>query len=163
MSEQEKAQGRDDRRERPAWTNCKEFKASVGQLELCVRVSRSGDYVPKYNITAGRRRQDGTVGMSIPIYARGRGKIEIARVGEVLAKLVKEAEDWIHNETQYHEDQLIEDKVRREQKGMKRDDKPKGLGALGKMDAAKRQAAAPPPAPPDAKPAEAIPTPAETK
>lgn len=176
MSDAERPQGQDGRQggeRRPStWTNCKEFNATIGQLELCVKVSRSGDYAPKYNIMVGRKRQDGSVGMSIPIYARGRGKIEIARVGEALAKLVKEAEDWIHNELQHREDEIIDEKLKAEAKHTKKYEQPKGLGALGKMDVAKRAKmepaaasaiAAPAIAPTVEKAAEAPPDPAETK
>ena len=90
----------------------------------------------------GRFRQDGNiVGSNIPIYTRGKGEIEITRVSAVLAKLVKDAEDWIHNEAQYREDEIIDEKVRKEEKGTKKFEQPKGLSALGKMDAAKRQVA----------------------
>jgi len=129
-----------DRGKQMTWTDCKDFKDSVGTLELVVRVSKTDEYVPKYSIKMGRFRPDGNiVGSNIPIYVRGRGKIDIVRVGVVLAKLVKDAEDWIHNEAQIREDEVIDDKVRREEKGTKKFEQPKGLGALGKMDAAKRQ------------------------
>jgi hypothetical protein len=129
-----------DRGKQMTWTDCKDFKDTVGPIELVVRVSKTDEYVPKYSIKMGRFRPDGNiVGSNIPIYARGRGKIDIARVGVVLAKLVKDAEDWVHNEAQIREDEIIDDKVRREEKGTKKYEQPKGLGALGKMDAVKRQ------------------------
>jgi len=135
-----------DRGKQMTWTDCKDFKDSVGTLELVVRVSKTDEYIPKYSIKMGRFRPDGNiVGSNIPIYARGKGKIDIVRVGVVLAKLVKDAEDWIHNEAQIREDEVIDDKVRREEKGTKKFEQPKGLGALGKMDAAKRQVQAPQP------------------
>lgn len=138
-----------DRGRQMTWTDCIDFKESVGPVELIVRVSKTDEYVPKYSIKMGRFRPDGNiVGSNIPIYARGKGKIEIARVGATLAKLVKQAEDWIHNEAQYREDEIIDEKLKKEEKGTKKYEQPKGLSALGKMDAAKRQAA------PVAKPAE---------
>src|SRR5271166_1466227 len=122
-----------DRGKQMTWTDCKE---SVGTVELVVRVSKTDEYVPKYSIKMGRFRPDGNiVGSNVPIYARGRGKIDIVRVGIVLAKLVKDAEDWFHNEAQIREDEVIDDKLRKEEKGTKKYEHPKGLGALGKMDA----------------------------
>lgn len=130
-----------DRSRQMTWTDCIDFKETVGPFELIVRVSKTDEYVPKYSIKMGRFRQDGNiVGSNIPIYTRGKGKIEITRVSAVLAKLVKDAEDWIHNEAQYREDEIIDEKVRKEEKGTKKYEQPKGLSALGKMDAAKRQA-----------------------
>ena len=136
-------QGRRDERKQMTWIDCKDFKETVGSLDLVVRVSRSDEYVPKYSIKLGRLRQDNMVTMNIPIYARGQGKISIIRVGEALAKLTKEAEDYIHNAVQYREDQVIEGRQEKEKKGMKKDEQPKGLSALGKMDAAKRSALEP--------------------
>lgn len=130
-----------DRGRQMTWTDCIDFKEIVGPVELIVRVSKTDEYAPKYSIKMGRFRPDGNiVGSNIPIYTRGMGKIEIARVSAVLAKLVKDAEDWIHNEAQYREDEIIEAKVKKEEKGTKKYEQPKGLSALGKMDAAKRQA-----------------------
>ena len=129
-----------DRGRQMTWIDCKDFRESIGTLELVVRVSRSDEYVPKYSIRIGRHRADGNlVGSNVPIYARGKGRIDITRVGAVLAKLVKEAEDYVHNEVQHREDEVIEDKLKKETRGMQKNEQPKGLGALGKMDAEKRK------------------------
>lgn len=137
------AESRRDERKQMTWVDCKDFKETLGTLDLVVRVSRSDEFVPKYSIKLGRLRPDNMVTMNIPIYARGQGKINIVRVGEVLAKLVKEAEDYVHNSAQYREDQVIDGRQEKEKRGMKKDEQPKGLGALGKIDAAKRAPSAP--------------------
>jgi hypothetical protein len=133
-------QGRRDERKQMTWVDCKDFKETLGTLDLVVRVSRSDEFVPKYSIKLGRLRPDNMVTMNIPIFARGQGKISIVRVGEALARLTKEAEDFVHNAVQYREDEVIDGRQEKERRGMKKDEQPKGLGALGKMDAAKRSA-----------------------
>lgn len=120
------------------WTDCADFKENVGSVELIVRVSKSSEFVPKYSIKVGRLLQDGSGSNNIPISTQGQGRVDITRVGAVLAKLIKDAEDYIHNEAQYREDEVIEVRQAREQRGVKKIAEPKGLGALGKMDAAKR-------------------------
>jgi hypothetical protein len=134
--------GRGSKQDR-AWKDCKDFTETVGQMQLIVRVSCSDEWVPKYNLKTGRTRPDGGISFSIPIYARGQGRIDIVRVSAVFAKLVKDAEDWIHNEAQHREDEIIESRQEKEKRGMKKDETPKGLSALGKMDAAKRPPATP--------------------
>jgi len=144
QSGQQSSQSRGGFQKDRVWKDCQDFKETVGQMELCVRVSCSDEWVPKYNLKTGRLRPDGGISFSIPIYARGQGRIDIVRVSAVLAKLVKDAEDWIHNEVQHREDEIIEARQTKEKRGMKKDETPKGLGALGKMDAAKKQASAAP-------------------
>ena len=103
-------------------------------------MSKTDEYVPKYSIKMGRFRQDRKHRrLEHPDSHPRQGKIPRLRVSAVLAKLVKDAEDWIHNEAQYREDEIIDEKVRKEEKGTKKYEQPKGLSALGKMDAAKRQ------------------------
>lgn len=127
------------------WEVIKDFTPAEDpeKLYLVVRVSASKGFRPRYSIQVGRLGKDesgsaGRVFNHLPIFTRGQGRIEIIRVAKALTELIKEAEDFVHNAAQYNEDLAIEARQSKEKRGMAAAAPPKGLKALGKIDAAKR-------------------------
>jgi hypothetical protein len=46
----------------------------------------------------------------------GQGKVCIERIHEDFSALIVEAQDWVHNEAQHRENQILEEKIERETK-----------------------------------------------
>lgn len=61
------------------------------------------------------------------VFWQGQGKVEIFRLGSVIAALIEEAEDWIAEKIQEDENLILEVKERREREQIARD-KPKTIG-----------------------------------
>jgi len=92
------------------WVPAKDFEVSGFR----VRIQMSKGFRPRYSLSVGRVNQDGKFVPFLPIFVEGQGKVKIKRISTIISELLAASEDWIHNECQIREDQIIEEKQARE-------------------------------------------------
>jgi hypothetical protein len=118
---------------RPQWETAKEFVRG----NLVVRVQKLDLYrQPKFSIQVGTfgKKDPSRLIPFLPVEATSRGKIEIHSYWADVSELVRDAEHYVEQELQVHEDLYIEQAQERESRQMSRD-KPKkrfGIGSPGK-------------------------------
>lgn len=102
------------RQHQSPWITAKVFSKGG----LTVRVEKLEGWKPRYRLRLGalNERDEFISSILMRLSGEGRGKVEIKRVHETLASLVVEAQDWVHNEAQYHEDQVMDQRITRELK-----------------------------------------------
>lgn len=83
---------------------------------IAVLVEKQEGFRPRYSVKIGRKR-DGKFAPFLPVRLEAQGKVTIHRVHETVKNLLTEAEDWIHNEAQLHENDILESKIANEMKG----------------------------------------------
>jgi hypothetical protein len=116
---------------------------------LTVRITKRDGFRAQFSTELLRRQEtNGQVRFvrHIGIFSTtSNSRVAVTRVRLVVATIFEQAEDWIHNELQIREDEILEEKLSREQAQLSRD-KPKqrpGLKALAKQDKAAKEAQKP--------------------
>lgn len=104
-----------DRQNANEWTVAKTFEENGVAVRVEVLESFNPSFNPRYSLKVGRVR-DGKFAPFLPIRLESQGKVTIHRVHEVVAKLLTEAEDWIHNEAQVRENDRMEYRIAKETK-----------------------------------------------
>lgn len=126
------------------WEETKTFKDEDSGIALVL--SRSDGFRPRYSTKIVRvpaRHPTPRPSNHIGIFVRAEnGKVKVQDIGPILAKLCKEMKEFVEEEAQKREDDIIEGKIEREERDMNRD-KPKqcpGLKLLSKLDKAGKAA-----------------------
>jgi hypothetical protein len=117
-STQSQQQSRAPQKPRTDWTHVKD----VQRGEVVVRISSTGGFRPRFSISIGRlvAPLSGTEDRHVPhlgVFVEGQGTLNLrAPVALAIGEAVQEAEGWILNECQRSEDQILEDRVKKETK-----------------------------------------------
>jgi len=118
---------------RPEWQTVQEY--TKGQL--VVRVQKLDLYKgPKFTIQIGLpgKRDPARLSSFLPVESKTRGKVEVNSYWADVSEMVRDAEHYIEQELQVHEDLYVEQAQVREQRQLDKD-KPKqrrGIGSPGK-------------------------------
>jgi len=112
--------------------------------ELVVKIMKTVGFRPRYSFEVGRRGQAGQFVRFFPFFVTVKNATVTYKAinGVALGLLIQKAEEWMHQECQKSEDEIIAAKIYKEESTLTRD-KPKqkaGLKELSKRDKAMRQA-----------------------
>jgi hypothetical protein len=119
---------------KPEWQTVQEYVKGNG---LVVRVQKLDLYKgPKFTIQIGVPSKNDPKRLTpyLPVHSTARGKVQVNSYWADLSEAVREAEHFIEQELQVHEDLYIEQAQERESRQLDRD-KPKqrrGIGSPGK-------------------------------
>jgi hypothetical protein len=93
------------------WVNVKMFSKDG----LSVQVEMLDGWRPRYRVRLGALRGEDFL-PTILVRLEGQGKVQIHRVQDTVSALLTEAEDWVHNEAQHRENQILEERIVKETK-----------------------------------------------
>jgi hypothetical protein len=119
--------------DKPQWITAKEFVRGT----LVVRVQKLDLYRrPKFSIQIGTfgKKDPSRLIPFLPVEATSRGKVEVHSYWADVSELVRDAEHYVEQELQVHEDLYIEQAQERESRQLSKE-KPKqrrGIGRSGK-------------------------------
>lgn len=100
------------------WSVVKDFELNG----IVVEVSASDTERPRYSVRIGRRGERGTVSF-VPLYIEGQGKVRVTSIVDTMSKLLQEAQEFVEEQAQTHEDEYIAKRIERETREAARDGK----------------------------------------
>lgn len=103
-------------RERPSWIDAKTFEDG----DYAVRVQKLDVRAPRFSISIGRQRE-GKFIPHLPVMTEGQGKVTVQSLYAKIGLLVQQAEVWIQEQVQRHEDERLAYKLQYEERDANRD------------------------------------------
>jgi hypothetical protein len=111
-------------RPKAVYTTIKDF--TDPESKVTVRLQRSSDYPrPRYSVSVGRLQdstRDGATEQRLVPFLPVRVQTHLAKVqtltafSSIVGQLLNEAEEYIHNEAQLTEDQILESQINKDEK-----------------------------------------------
>lgn len=133
-----------ERSNQATWTHAKEFKEDNSRIQVHVMVQDG--FRKRYSYEIGRLNPTGKLVRFFSAMAEVTNfKVKVRRLDiQILTMLIGQAEDWIEEQCQRREDEILDEKRTREEENLAREKsagavKP-GLKTIAKADAAKRGA-----------------------
>lgn len=119
-----------------SWTVLKDFTDSA--VDITVRVQANDAYRPRYSIQVGRIKNE-FLAPHLPIYIEvTHGKISgLSDYTEIVSRLMREARAYICEVAQKREDEIMTEKIAKEERLTVKAKPASGLKTLSKQDALK--------------------------
>jgi hypothetical protein len=127
----------DKREKKFSWSTLRDFTDAT--TEITVRVQANDAHRPRYSISIGKVKGD-FLAPHLPMYITvENGKINaISDYAEVVTRLLDEARLFITEKAQIREDEIMTERIAKEERNTHKQAATMGLKNLSKADAAKR-------------------------
>lgn len=105
---------------RPVWTVVQSFE--LEGTDLVVEVSQNDAPRPRYSYRVGKKGERGTIPF-IQVFTEGQGTIRVVSTAAKVAELIAQAEEFVRQKVQEHEDAYIERRIEREMRQVEKEGK----------------------------------------